>query len=85
MDSSGSWVGSVVLPVNGSTQQGGERKLQVRDSHRRLGEAIIVFPLRRIQVSPEQAVPGDTVSISGQGFPVSNNRGSEVRVEITYD
>ena len=85
LDSSGRWVGSVVLPVNCSTLLGGERKLQVRDSHRRLGEATIVFPLRRIQVSPEQAVPGDTVSISGQGFPVSNNRGSEVRVEITCD
>ena len=85
LDSSGRWVGSVVLPVNGSTLLGGQRKLQVRDSHRRLGEAIIVFPHRSIEVSPEQAVPGDTVTISGQGFPVSNNRGSEVRVEITFD
>ncbi len=85
LDSSGRWVGSVVLPVNGSTLLGGERKLQVRDSHRRLGEATIVFPHRSIEVSPEQAVPGDTVTISGQGFPVSNNRGSEVQVEITYD
>ena len=73
LDRSGRWVGSVVLPVNGSTLLGGERKLQVRDSHRRLGETTIVFPTRSIQVSPDRVSPGDSVTISGEGFPVSNN------------
>ncbi len=85
LDRSGRWVGSVVLPVNGSTLIGGERKLQVRDLHSRLGEAPIVFPTRSIQVSPDRVSPGDTVTISGEGFPVSNNRGSQIPVEVTYD
>ena len=85
LDSSGRWVGSVVLPVNGSTLLGGERKLQVRDCQRRLGETVITFPSREIQVNPAQAVPGETVTVSGEGFPVSSNRGSEFRVEVTYD
>ena len=85
LDSSGRWVGTVVLPVNGSTLLGGERKLQVRDCQRRLGETVIVFPPREIRVSPAQAVPGETVTISGEGFPVSSNRSSEFRAEVTYD
>ena len=85
LDSSGRWVGSVVLPVNGSTLLGGERKLQVRDCQRRLGETVITFPSREIKVSPAQAVPGETVTISGEGFPVSSDRGSEFWVEVTYD
>ena len=85
LDSSGRWVGTVVLPVNGSTLLGGERKLQVRDCQRRLGETAMGFPPREIKVSPAQTVPGETVTISGEGFPVSSDRGSEFRVEVTYD
>ena len=85
LDSSGRWVGSVILPLNGSTLVGGERKLQVRDSGGRLGETTIVFPVRRIRVSPDQSVSGETITISGEGFPVSSNRGSEAQAEITYD
>ena len=85
LDSSGRWVGSVDLPVNGSTLLGGERKLQVRDGQRRLGETVITFPSRNIEVSPARSVPGETVTISGEGFPVSSNRGSEFRVKVTYD
>ena len=85
LDNNSRWVGSVDLPVNGSTLLGGERKLQVRDSEHRLGEAVVVFPARTIRVSSEQAGPGDTITISGEGFPVSSNRTSEARVEVTYD
>ena len=85
LDNSSRWVGSVDLPVNGSTLLGGERKLQVRDSEHRLGEAVVIFPARTIRVSPEQAGPGDTITISGEGFPVSSIRNSEDRVEVTYD
>ena len=85
LDSNGRWVGSVRLPVNGSTLLGGERKLQVRDEQRRLGETIITFPPREIQVTPAQAVPGQTIAVSGAGFPVGSSPGSEFRVEVSYD
>ena len=84
MDNSSRWVGSVVLPVNGSTLLGGERQLQVRDSQHRLGEAVVIFPARTIRVSPEQAVSGETITISGEGFPVNSNRSSEARVEVAH-
>ena len=85
LDGSGRWVGTIILPKNGSTLVGGERKLQVRDNGGRLGETAIVFPARSIQVSPDRSVPGDTITISGEGFPVSSNRGSRAQAEITYD
>ena len=84
LDDSGRWTGSVILPVNGSTLLGGDRKLQVRDSGRRLGETTITFPTRSIQATPEQTTPGQTITVAGEGFPVSNTRGSQAQVEVTY-
>ena len=84
LDDSGRWTGSVILPVNGSTLLGGDRKLQVRDSGRRLGETTITFPTRQIEATPEQATPGQTITIAGEGFPVSNTRGSQAQAEVAY-
>ena len=84
LDDGGRWTGSVILPVNGSTLLGGDRKLQVRDSGRRLGETTITFPERSIEATPEQATPGQTITVAGEGFPVSNTRGGQAQAEVTY-
>ena len=36
-------------------------------------------------MTPDQAAPGDTITVSGEGFPVSSNRGAQALVEVTYD
>ena len=84
VDSAGRWAGSFIMPVNRATTQGGERKLVVQDDQGTQGEVALVFPERTLELTPPEAQPGQTIEISGQGFPARNHRGISVVLEVSY-
>ena len=84
VDSSGRWAGSFVMPINRATIQGGERRLVVQDDEGTEGELTLTLPERVLEVTPVEALPGETIKVEGTGFPVRNSGGVPVPLAVSY-
>ena len=72
VDSGGNWTASLVIPVNGTTTPG-PRQLKVVDSAGREGITAVIIMERSITASPATSRVGTHITITGAGFPASNN------------
>ena len=86
-DSGGNWNASVVVPLTSASTTTGTHELRVKDSSGREGSALITVPARTITLDPAEARPGDTVDLTGTGFPASTSKAVEATppVMIEYD
>ena len=88
VDSGGSWSATIIVPITSATTTPGTHSLDVTDSGNRSGSVDITVPARTLTIEPAEARPGETVTLTGSGFPASNTRTKEHNtpsVEITYD
>ena len=86
-DSGGNWNASIIIPITEATTTPGTHILDILDSSGRSGSAEIVIADRTITLEPALARPGETVMLTGSGFPATNSRRSEQTtpsVEVTY-
>ena len=87
VDSGGSWSATIIVPITSATTTPGTHELEVTDSGNRSGSVDITIPERTLTIEPSEARPGETVTLSGSGFPASNTRNKEHNtpsIEITY-
>ncbi len=87
VDSGGSWSATIIVPITDATTTPGTHELEVMDSGNRSGSVEITIPERTLTIEPTEARPGETVTLTGTGFPASNTRTKEHNtpsVEITY-
>ena len=88
VDSGGSWSATIIVPITGATTTPGTHELEVTDSGNRSGSVEITIPPRVLTIEPAEARPGETVTLTGSGFPASNTRSKEhstPSIQITYD
>ena len=88
VDSGGSWSATIIVPITTATTTAGTHPLTVKDSGDREGTVNITIPERTLTIEPAEARPGETVTLTGKGFPATNTRAKEHNtpsVEITYD
>ena len=88
VDSGGSWSATIIVPITTATTTPGTHSLDVTDNGNRSGSVDITVPARTLTIEPAEARPGETVTLTGTGFPASNTRNKEHNtpsVEITYD
>jgi hypothetical protein len=86
-DSGGNWNANIVVPITSATTTPGSHILEVRDSSGRGGSATVQIAERVITLDPPAARPGETVTVTGTGFPASTNRAgaqSAPPVSISY-
>ena len=87
VDSGGSWSATIIIPITDATTTPGTHSLDVTDSGNRSGSVDITIPERTLTIEPTEARPGETVTLTGSGFPASNTRAKEHNtpsIEITY-
>ena len=87
VDSGGSWSATIIIPITDATTTPGTHSLDVTDSGNRSGSVDITIPERTLTIEPAEARPGETVTLTGSGFPASNTRAKEHNtpsIEITY-
>ena len=90
VSSSGQFVATVVLwPASGTDNPAltaGTHTIEVTDSQGFSGSATIIIPEPTIEVMPGVAGPRDTVTISGENWPVDNLEGANTAaVSISVD
>ena len=88
VDSGGSWSATIIVPITDATTTPGTHTLEVTDGGNRSGSVDITIPERKLTIEPAEARPGETVTLTGSGFPASNTRTKEHNtpsVQITYD
>ena len=88
VDSGGSWSATIIVPITRATTTPGTHSLDVTDKGNRSGSVDITIPERTLDIDPPTARPGETVTLTGSGFPASNTRSKEDNtpsIEITYD
>ena len=74
VDSGGNWSASIIIPITSASTSPGTHKLEVTDSGNRTGSFDITIPQRTLDIDPPTARPGETVTLTGVGFPASNTR-----------
>jgi len=84
LDSGGRWAGSFTLPLTRATLRGGVALLVVEDDQGTEGHVEIELSHRSLVLQPEDARPGQQVTISGAGFPVTSPRSPPVPVKVSY-
>ena len=87
VDSGGNWSASIIIPITSASTSPGTHKLEVKGSGNRTGSVAITIPQRTLTIDPPTARPGETVTLTGVGFPASNTRSKQQNtppVSITY-
>ena len=87
VDSGGSWSATIIIPITVATTTPGAHPLKITDSGNRSGSVDITIPARTLTIEPAEARPGETVTLTGTGFPATNTRAKEQNtpsIEITY-
>ena len=87
VDSGGSWSATIIIPITVATTTPGAHPLKITDSGNRSGSVGITVPERKLAIEPAEARPGETVTLTGSGFPATNTRAKEHNtpsIEITY-
>ena len=88
VDSGGRWSATIIVPITDATTTPGTHTLEVTDSGNRSGSVDITIPPRALSIEPAEARPGETVTLTGSGFPATNTRAKEHNtpsIEIKYD
>ena len=87
VDSGGNWSASIIIPITSASTSAGTHKLEVTDGENRTGSVDITVPQRTLTIDPAAARPGETVTLTGVGFPATNTRSKKQNtppVSITY-
>ncbi|MFQ6028439.1 MAG: IPT/TIG domain-containing protein [Dehalococcoidia bacterium] len=87
VDSSGTFIATVLVPINSNTLNPGTRKVKAVDSLGRQATASFTVAAPTISISPVDSSVGSTVTVTGSGFPVSSGRiGADLSplVDIEY-
>jgi hypothetical protein len=87
VDSGGNWSASIIIPITSASTSPGTHKLEVKGSGNRTGSVAITIPQRTLTIDPPTARPGETVTLTGVGFPATNTRSKAQNtppVSITY-
>ena len=74
VDSGGNWSASIIIPITSASTSPGIHKLEVKDDGNRTGSFDITVPQRTLTIDPPEARPGETVTLTGVGFPATNTR-----------
>ena len=74
VDSGGNWSASIIIPITSASTSSGIHKLEVKDDGNRTGSFDITVPQRTLTIDPPEARPGETVTLTGVGFPATNTR-----------
>ena len=74
VDSGGNWSASIIIPITSVSTSAGTHTLEVKDSGNRTGSFDITVPQRTLTIEPAEARPGETVTLTGVGFPATNTR-----------
>ena len=74
VDSGGNWSASIIIPITSASTSPGTRALEVKDDGNRIGSVDITIPQRTLTIDPATARPGETVTLTGVGFPATNTR-----------
>ena len=78
VDSGGSWSATIIIiPITVATTTPGAHPLKITDSGNRSGSVGITVPERKLAIEPAEARPGETVTLTGSGFPATNTRAKE--------
>ena len=77
VDSGGSWSATIIVPITSVTTTPGKHPLTVLGSENREGSVDITIPARTLTIEPAEARPGESVTLTGTGFPASNTRAKE--------
>ena len=77
VDSGGNWSATIIVPITSVTTTAGTHLLEVTDSGNRSGSVDITIPARTLTIEPAEARPGETVTLTGTGFPATNTRAKE--------
>ncbi len=85
----GNWDASFVIPLDdGSTADPGPVQIKITDSTGMIGVTSVTIASRNLVVDPPTAQRGDTATLTGTGFPATNNvpsiRPTTPRVDISY-
>ena len=86
IDSGGSWVADIVIPVNEVTVADGTYELKVIDSKGRPGVTSITVPGRTVEFDPLVSRVGTTLTVSGTGWLAANNAvgSSNADIDLEY-
>ena len=74
VDSGGNWSASIIIPITSASTSPGTRALEVKDDGNRTGSVEITIRQRALTINPATARPGETVTLTGVGFPATNTR-----------
>ena len=72
VDSSGSWVGTVIIPVRPPSTSPGTYEFKGQDSALRPGVTEITLAPRTVAFDPPESRTGTMVTVTGAGWPASN-------------
>ena len=84
IDSGGSWVATIVIPVKSPATAAGTYEFKVIDSMGRPGVTFITVPKRTVTFEPPESRVGSDVTVSGTGW-VASNGASEASSDIEVD
>ena len=85
IDSGGSWVATVVIPVKSPAIVPGTYELKVVDNKGRPGVAQITLKDRTVDFDPKESRSGTTVTVSGRGWIATNSAGITAGIDVEYD
>lgn len=71
-DNFGTWVATLVLPINATTTTPGIHQLTIKDNGGREGAADMIISERTLVLDPVESGEGSTVNITGSGYPADN-------------
>jgi len=86
-DDGGNWSASLIVPTNTTTVNDGVHELKVKDAGGRDGVVNVTLADRTVTLSPSESRIGETVTVTGSGFPADNTKsGAETTpaVSIVY-
>ena len=85
IDSGGSWVATIVIPVMSPATVPGTYELKAIDNAGRPGAAQVVISSRTVDFDPKESRVGTTVTVSGSGWVASNSASGAVTSSINVE
>ena len=85
MDAGGSWVATIVIPVESPATAAGTYELRIIDHMGRPGVTSITVPARTVTFEPPESRVGSDVTVSGTGWVASNSASdASSDIELEY-
>ena len=73
IDGGGNWVATIVIPVSAPATRAGTYEFKAVDTAGRPGVTQITVAPRTVSFTPKESRVGTTVTVSGTGWPATNN------------